>query len=184
MQFKIINSSFKYDGSQLRSLYAYLEHRVQGNSIVTWVGPCEVTLDHMVDGEDYLQDAKIAGGSMAHFVVEVFAATLREMVTLQRLLTSITQEVVFERTGKFLRREGDDLYLGSAKFSISIATLSPVSGLIHFAVNCTNEGTPVETCALSDLQVEPSVLQRELCNRFSTEFLSIQQATCKVKWVK
>ncbi|HMN69679.1 MAG TPA: DUF366 family protein, partial [Bdellovibrionales bacterium] len=49
---KFIDTAEIYDGSQLVSLRSYLKHGLLGDSIVAWVGPCKVSLDHMVDGED------------------------------------------------------------------------------------------------------------------------------------
>jgi hypothetical protein len=181
---KFIESEFKYDGTQLVSLYAYLQHKILGDSIVAWVGPCDVSFEHMVDGEDLLARAEIRGGQMLHFIVEKFDCTLFAAVGLQRLLTAIVKDQIVARTAQALRREGDDLYLDDRKLSISIATQSPVSSLIHFAVNVTNEGTPVKTLALADLAIEPKGFAREVMTAFCNEVLSITEATRKVRWVK
>ena len=84
-----IDSNVKYDGSQLQSLFAYLNHQILGDSIVSWVGPCDVTFDHMVDGEDLLQKAEIKADKMLHFIVEKFDIKLFSGVCLQRLLGEI-----------------------------------------------------------------------------------------------
>ena len=56
--------------------------------------------------------------------------------------------------------------------------------MIHFAVNVINEGTPVKTLALSDLDVKPSQFIENLLQRFKDETESIVAATQKVHWVK
>lgn len=183
-----IEKDFAYDGSQLHSLFAYLKHGVQGDSIVAWAGPCKVETDHMVDGEDLLAGASIAGGRMVHFIVEKFGATLPEMVWMQRLLASQVCDFV-SASGKFhCRREGDDVFVklptGEGKLSISIATVSPVSGLIHFAVNVTNRGTPVKTAALEDFQMPERDFAISILQNFTEEFHSVEEATRKVRWVK
>jgi hypothetical protein len=81
-------------------------------------------------------------------------------------------------------REGDDLYCGKNKLSVSIATQSPVNSLIHFAVNVTNEGTPVPTVSLEDLHVAPELLAKEVMSLFCREVETMQIATQKVRWVK
>lgn len=185
-----------YDGSQLRSLYAYMEHGILGDSIVAWVGPCEVGFEKMVDGEDLREGSAIRGSKMLHLIIEKFEARLPEMVALQRLTTAIakdllTAEIKLQNANLHeckVRREGDDLYVSTGrneegKLSISIATLSPISGLIHFALNVSNSGTPVKTACLEELGIDPLQLGQDLLSRLALEFDSIAAATCKVKWV-
>lgn len=178
-----------YDGTQLRSLFAYLRFGLLGDSIVSWQGACSVSPEHMVDGEDLRQGAIIAGDHMLHWLVEIFGLELTGGVALQRLLASL----LIDELRKFsplpaltdgLRREGDDIYLEHKKLSISIATSSPVSTLIHFAVNVDNRGTPVPTLALADLGVSAEALARSVNARFAAEFESIRAATQKVRWVR
>lgn len=193
---KFIDKEFAYDGTQLRSLYAYLDHGLLGDSIVAWIGPCDISFEHMVDGEDLLTKSEIRGGRMVHFIAEKFQATLPEMVALQRLLASIAKDIIVakENTNQngsprfAIRREGDDLYValpdGEGKLSISIATVSPSSGLLHFAVNVTNAGTPVKTAALEDLKFSAREFAELVIAAFARECASIREATMKVKWVR
>lgn len=189
MKSQWISKTFTYDGTQLRSLFAYLEFGVLGDSVIAWRGPCEVSFEHMVDGEDLRAQAKIAGADMVHFIVEKFETSLFTAVALQRLLASLCLETLTELDGRpdkktLLKRDGDDIFLGSGKVSISIATQSPVSSLIHFAVNVSNRGTPVETAALEDFNIEPKAFAERLMNKFCLEMNSIREASQKVKWVK
>ena len=125
MKTQWITKEFTYDGTQLRSLYAYLDHRILGNSVVAWQGPCSIDFSHMVDGEDLLAQETIAGSKMLHFIVELFDRDLFSAVTVQRLFAAIVRDYLFEKSGKNLVRKGDDLYLGDKKLSISIASKSP-----------------------------------------------------------
>jgi hypothetical protein len=202
MKTTFINREFPYDGTQLRSLYAYLEHKIQGDSIISWIGPCSISFDHMVDGEDLLEGATIAGNRMVHFIIELFHEPLFAAVAVQRVLAAIVLDFlreqldqavhgegprdisILERSSSRLRREGDDIYFHDGKLSISIATVSPVSALIHFAVNCTNDGTPVKTASLEDLGLEGKDFATEIMSRFKNEIKTIQEATVKVRWVK
>ena len=177
-----------YDGTQLRSLFAYLNHQVLGDSIVSWVGPCSVSFEHMVDGEDLLAKSKIEGGKMLHFIVEKFRVDLLTAVSLQRVLASLCFELCLEMTcsktnAMSWTRKGDDIFFENRKLSISIATVSPSSALIHFAVNVENTGTPVPTVALSEFQIEAEDFAKKLMSRFSDELRSIEEASMKVKWV-
>lgn len=176
-----IEKEFPYDGSQLKSLFTYLNFKVQGDSISSWVGPCDIPDEHMLDGEDLVAGEEIRGGKMLHFIVEKFGQNLFSGVSLQRILASIAKNLLEEITAEKIQREGDDLYWNEGKLSISIATQSPVSTLVHFAVNMNNENTPVKTAALDDLGIEPIKFAKELMERFAKEAASIQVATEKVR---
>lgn len=185
MKAKFLSVMEKYDGAQLVSLRNYLKHGLLGDSVVAWIGPCDVALDHMVDGEDLVAGAEIRGGSMLHFIVEKFDSSLLAAVGLQRLLASIVRDELAAGGAQGLVREGDDIYSSDRrKLSISIATQSPVSSLIHFAVNISNEGTPVKTLSLGDLKVEPKAFAEKIMSKFCAEVDSIVEATHKVRWVK
>lgn len=178
-----------YDGTQLVSLRNYLKFQLLGDSVVAWVGACNVPPEHMVDGEDLLSNSEIRGDQMLHFMVELFDSSLFAAVGLQRLMAATIKDVV-QLTSREknlvsdLRRDGDDIYVGDKKFSISIATQSPTSSLIHFAVNVVNRGTPVPTISLAELKLEAKPIAIEVMRRFSAEIESIRQATHKVRWVK
>ena len=177
---------FRSDGSQLHSLFAYLDHGILGPSIVSWQGACNIPFDHMVDGEDLLAKAVIEGDEMLHFIIEVFDRDLFSGVALQRLFASITRDYLQTAAAKVLgteslRRDGDDIYWNDRKLSISIATKSPVSVMVHFAMNVTNEGTPVKTLSLGDLNLDPKKVSEDLMGLFKREFQDILVATQKVR---
>lgn len=180
---KWIDKKIKYDGSQLRPLYNYLEHHLLGDSCVAFIGACDVTFDHMVDGEDLLEKSQIKSDEMLHFLFETFDSQLMTGVFLQRLFASIVQSLIYKKTNQWLSRCGDDLYLNDKKLSISIATRSTNSVLVHFAMNVTNAGTPVKTLSLHDLKIEPLVFAQELSLLISSEYVDIKKATYKVKCV-
>jgi hypothetical protein len=78
-------------------------------------------------------------------------------------------------------RDGDDLFVGAGKLSISIATVTPVSSLIHFAVNATAGGAPVATSDLQALSVAPAAFAQALLSRVAAEQASILTARAKVR---
>lgn len=181
MKTLFIEKKIKYDGTQLSPLYAYLNYSLLGNSIVSWQGPCEVSFEHMVDGEDLISQSRICGQNMLHFIVEVFDQNLMTGVSLQRLFASICKDTIYEKSEVNLIRDGDDLYWNQKKLSISIAAQSLKSVMIHFALNITNEATPVPTCSLEDLKINPNEFAKSVMDKFSLEFESIRDATYKVK---
>ncbi len=189
MKSLFVKSKIKYDGSQLHSLYSYLEHKVLGDSILSWVGPCDVTFDHMVDGEDLLQKASIKAESMLHFIIEVFDLNLFSGVCMQRLfaeklISYIRHQSKNKELASQLVRCGDDIYCGDGKLNISIATVSPSSVMIHFAVNVDGIGAPVKVVSLNEFGLEPKETALALMELFVQEFEHMKRATQKVKWVK
>ena len=192
-----------YDGSQLRSLFGYLEHGVLGDSVVAWVGPCSISFEKMVDGEDLLAGESIQGSRMLHFIIEKFHQPLFGAIALQRLFAAIQLDLLRElapASADQLRRSGDDLYLrrdivnsaregagareGEGKLSISIATLTPMSSVIHFALNISNLGTPVAAASLEELEILPQEYAQLAMARLLNEVASIEVAAVKVRWVK
>jgi len=186
---KWLENTYKYDGSQLRSLYAYINEGILGDSVIAWRGPCDIAWEHMVDGEDLRAKSPICGADMVHFIVEKFDCTLLAAVALQRLVSAIAKDILMEKAenqelAQGLRREGDDLFMDNKKLSISIATVNPVSAMIHFAVNVNNKGTPVEALSLQELGIGPEEFANQLMNRFQTEIKTILKATKRVHWIK
>lgn len=190
MKSKYIDNEFKYDGTQLKSLFAYMNYGIAGDSILSWQGPCAIDFSNMIDGEDCREGSEIRGDKMLHFIVEKFAVNLFSAVCLQRLLASLAIDVLQDLVPSGadaaqwvheLHRDGDDIFLRDRKFSISIATVSPVSALIHFAVNITNEGTPVRTLSLADFEIDPLQFAQALIEKFVEETEAIEFATQKVR---
>ena len=183
-QFKAVKT---YNGSQLKPLFTYENFRLSEDSIISWIAPCQVQLEHMVDFEDKIENSKIAGDLMLHFIIEIFPANLHFGVSLQRILTALAKDLILITPLEDLQvtREGDDLYVlqnkKTGKLSISIATVSAVATHIHFALNITNSGTPVITACLSDLKINPEKFATALMKTFSNEYKSIMFATKKVK---
>lgn len=180
----LLKKSFKYDGSQLAPLYNYLQHGVLGDSMVAWVGECDIPFDHMIDGEDLRESAEIAGKQMLHLVLEMFQFPLAGAVSFQRLMGDLLIKEVakyWDKAQEF-QRQGDDIYWGEKKLNISVATCSSNSSLIHFGINISNEGTPVETCSLQDFGVsEAHDFALSFMDSCKQEFHSIKRAMVKVR---
>jgi hypothetical protein len=184
MQRKVIEQTMEYDGTQLSSLWAYKQFRLQGDSIIAFRGPCNVRLAEMVDQEDVLDQASIYSEDMVHFIVEHFDMDLEKTIIRQRLLMASVREVLQSMgVTTDLYRDGDDLYLGERKASVSIATLSPVSSVIHAGINVSSKNTPVPTIGLADLSVDPAEFAQRVTERYQDEVVSIRMARCKVRGV-
>ena len=168
----------------MSSLFAYKNFDVRGDSIAVFRGPCKVALTEMVDMEDVLAQDSIYSEDMLHFIVEHFDMDLEKTVTRQRIFVALIKELLEARGIGGILRQGDDLYRGSDKLSVSIATLSPVSSMIHTGLNVSSRNTPVPTVSLSDLGV-PDVLGfgREVAEAYAAEISNIKAARCKVRGV-
>lgn len=181
---KFIGEKIDYDGSQLRSHWILDTLGEYGDSAVAFIGGCDVSPEHMVDKEDLLSNSKIFSEEMLHFIVEHFAVPLQEIVLRQRLLICILKEALEEISDKKLLRTGDDLFLDDAKLTISIATVSPVSGLIHAGINISSRNTPVKTMGLADLDIKPLDLAKKVLSNYCKEMESVLRCVAKVRWVK
>lgn len=186
MKTKWIDKKIAYDGSQLRPLFAYENYNLLGESVVSWMGACDIPFDNMKDLEDVNARSAISGQLMLHFIVEIFHQSLFSGVCLQRLLASIIKDEIHlflkkNRSSVSLSRSGDDLYYQDRKLSISIATQSVISTQIHFALNITNAGTPVKTLSLEDLKIDPKALAKNVMKVLSQEYISVVEATKKVR---
>lgn len=169
-----------YDGSQLRSHWILERTGKIGDAIVAFQGAADVGAAHMVDLEDKMAKAWIHSDLMLHFIVEHFGATLDLMICKQRLLVAIIGEEIGAAASAHLVRCGNDLFNGDAKLSVSIATVSPVSGLIHTGVNVNSENTPVLTKGLADYHIEAGQFAQKVMERYCEEMEGIEKARAKV----
>ena len=183
MKTLFLEKELRYDGSQLCDHFAYRNFGLLGDSAVAFMGECEVKLDAMVDLEDVRQSAPIYSEKMLHFIIESFQLDLKGGVLLQRLFAAQILESLRKRGVLNLRRSGDDLYLGDKKFSVSIATRSTLSTLLHVGLNISSHKTPVATVGLNDLGIEAKAFGEECLQQLSQEYQNILEATYKVRGV-
>lgn len=185
MKSKFLENQIAYDGTQLKSHWILETTEIKGDAIVAFVGPCNVALDHMVDLEDVIQKKSIFSKSMLHFIVEKFEDDLEKTILRQRLLVSLIQhELMFDRPDLKVNRQGDDLFTDHYKWTVSIATASPVSTLIHTGINISTQNTPVPTKGLEEFNINPQAFATSVMNRFKEEMEGVRWARCKVKSVK
>ena len=157
---------------------------MQGDAIVAFLGECKVDLTEMVDIEDVINNEPIYSKYMLSFITEQFGVNLSEGVFRQRLLICIIKELLEER-GIFVVRNGDDLMIDGRKLSVSIATKSTTSILIHTGLNILSEGAPVKASGLtSELGItDVKEFAIEVMKRYSEEIEDILLATTKVRGV-
>jgi hypothetical protein len=180
--------SITYDGRQLAPHWIYRQFDLMGDAAVAFVGPCNVDLSEMVDLEDVKAQDPIYSPQMLHIIAEFFTGDLHLTVYRQRLLIVTAKELLETLTERPVRRKGDDIYLPrldkeEGKLSVSIATTSATSTLIHTGFNVHTEGTPVPTVGLAELGVDPFDFGAQLLARYALEVGDIWLARCKVRAV-
>ncbi len=186
MEKKYVDQWIDYDGSQLTSLWALRRFAVQGDSIVAFEGGCLVEGENLVDQVDYLAGDLIRSEHMLHFLVEHFDAgpDLARTILRQRLLICIVREALAELAPEApVMRRGDDLYLGERKLSVSIATVSPVSGHIHAGLNVTGVTAPIPAVGLEEIGVAPLEFAWRVLDAYAAEEEKMSAARTKVRWV-
>ena len=184
MKTKFIDKEIKYIGSQLAPHWIYKNFNIQGDAIVAFIGECKVDLSEMVDIEDVINNEPIYSKSMLSFISEQFGIGLSEGVFRQRLLICIIKELIEEK-GIFVIRKGDDLIIKDRKLSVSIATKSITSVLIHTGLNILSEGAPVKASGLqSELGIyDIKEFAQKVMQRYSEELENINLACTKVRGV-
>lgn len=181
----VLEERLTYDGGQLSSLWAFRTLGLQGDSIVVFRGPCRVETARLVDVADARAGARIYSPDMLHFIAEHFHLDLEKAVLCQRLLVVLVRELLSGH-GYDVTRRGDDLYYRGRKLSVSIATLSSVSALIHLGLNVDASGAPVPAAGLLEMGFAEEALPdfgRSVCEAYARELEEIYLARCKVRAV-
>ncbi|UCD20028.1 MAG: DUF366 family protein [candidate division WOR-3 bacterium] len=174
----------EYTGEQLRSSFARTTYNIPGDSIVAFCGPCDVKKEHMVDLEDLQRGARIYSENMLHFIVEHHDTDLERAVLRQLVLTNIVMDMLNRQlNGLRVRRVHTDLYDGDAKLTVSVATVTPLSSLIHFGINIKSSNTPVKSRGLADYKIEPVDFARIVVKEYASEIDRLHEVRCKVRWV-
>lgn len=184
MKTLFIDKEIKYIGSQLAPHWIYKNFKIQGDAIVAFCGECEVKLTEMVDIEDVINNEPIYSKYMLSFITEQFNVELVEGVFRQRLLICCIKEAL-ENRGFKVKRSGDDLFVNDKKLSVSIATKSLTSTLIHTGVNILSEDAPIPVSGLeSDLGIKDiKEFAIEVMKNYSEEIDDIVLASTKVRGV-
>ena len=184
MKTQLLEQEIKYEGWQLSPHWIYKNFKIQGDATVAFIGECEVKLTEMVDIEDVINDEPIYSKAMLSFISEQFNVGLVEGVFRQRLLICIIKEAL-EKRGFKITRNGDDLFFDGRKLTVSIATKSINSVLIHTGINIDSTGAPVKASGLtSELGiVDIKELAQEILTKYSDEIDDIVMASTKVRGV-
>ncbi len=152
-----------YTGEQLCSLHNYRLTKIKGDSITVSIGEMDVNTSHLVDAEDQIAADYIWSPRAINFLIEIFHIGIETAVLYQRAFMSICtqtlKDLVREKDIKniLIKLDGDDIMINYQndswkKLSVSIATVSHVSSLIHAGINIdTDMRIPVPAIGLLEI---------------------------------
>ena len=183
MKTHIHDKVLAYDGAAIRPHWARRVFGIAGDSAVSFRGPCDVNPSEVQDMEEVISGDEIRSSDMVHFIVEHFGPDLDSAVLRSRLLAALAFESLRNSAGDGLSRRGDDLYLGVRKMSVCVATVTPVSVKIHFGVNVTGKGAPVDAAGLEDVGADPWEFAVKLLASYESEMRGCRDARCKSRGV-
>lgn len=179
---RLLAGTHAYDGSPLGGHWAYLNHGIQGDSLLAFEGPCRVEVEALADLEDARGGAFIYSPRMLHFVLELFGPGLERAVERQWLMAATAQDEVNRSLKKGrVERDGNDLWFGKRKLSVSIAAPTGVSVKVHLGLNIDASGAPVPAVGLRDLGVPARALGLRLLERFADDHARMRAARTKVR---
>jgi len=177
----LLENKIDYDGTQLQPHWIYRNFGVLGDAVTAFTGEVNVSLDEMVDLADVKEKEFIYSPLMLNFIIEHFTTDL-ELAVYRQLIFMVAIKEELEQYEIKVQRIGDDLYINRGKLSVSIATSSAVSTLIHVGLNIDTEGTPVETTGLRELGIgDISSFAENVMLRYKRELERIYEARCKVR---
>lgn len=185
VSFRILDREITYNGPELRPHWVLEQTGQYGSLLAAFLGPCDVRTAELVDWEDKLANDSIKARRMLHVVGELFGTTLETGIHCQRLFM-VWAEKLLRLEGVDVERRGDDLFVSERKLSVSIATASPVSVLIHWGLNVDAAGAPptVRAIGLSDLGWDDArvlAFAKNLLTQYIGELEDIRVAQCKVR---
>ena len=187
MKSRFIDNEIIYTGKQLSPSWIYKNYWMKGDAIVSFVGECNLTIDDMVDIEDYLNNSPIYSKNMLSFIIEHFNIGLVEGVVRQRLFMCIVSDVIESYLPKEqnIMRKGDDLFYNGGKLSVSICTKSITSVLMHIGINIDANGAPVKAAGLESDMGLTNIKQiaEDIMNKYILECEQIIDASTKVRGV-
>ncbi len=192
IEIKHIEEDIKYDGSQIKPLWGFKKTNIQGDSIITFIGPMEVKINEMLDQKDIIyesdkSDTLISSDKSLNVIIEHFDTNSAKVAFLrQRILTYLTFEYLKKaiENPKKLKRDYSDIYFDDKKLSVSIASVSPTCMKIHLGINILSSGAPnyVKIIGISDLGIKDyPKFAKDISKKYKDEIVQIENDICKIK---
>jgi hypothetical protein len=190
----IINDQKIYDGSFIHKRFAYRyfrERTLPIGNIVSFVAPCEVTLN-LIDLEDSLEKDYIYSDLMVHFCWEIPNLDPFGAVCFQRLFNTSIANILHKAINKPIEMKGDDLVVHAehnqggiiqtkGKASVSITYSKENVAIGHTGVNITaGKKAPAFAYSTGLTQAQAEKFQNEVIEQFYAMADNIFVATTKV----
>jgi len=185
MKSLFVSEEIKFTGEQLVSHWAYTRFDLLGDSIVSFIGPCEIQEKYLGGVDHYKKKIQIRSEKMLHFILEHFDLDLEKAILKQKLLVSILKDKLNHRLkGDVLQRWGNDIFDCDAKLTVSTVTRTKVSTKIHLGINISSKNTPVKTKGLEDYGLDPLDLAQVVMNQYRLDMRRVEERLVKTRSIE
>jgi hypothetical protein len=180
---KFIKEELNFTGEQFASLFAYDNFNILGDSIIAFIGTCDVSIKEIVDLELAKSGKKtFYCPKMLHFLAEHFEVDMEKAILRSLLLLNIIKDYLNETLKQtVIKRVGTELFADDSRIGFSLASSSPVSSLIYVGVAIfPAEGGK----GLESYGIDPQGFANEVMERYIKETERITQLRCRTRWVE
>ena len=185
MKSLFIKEEILFTGEQLLSYWSYIRYDLPGDSIIAFIGPCQVDEKYIVGIDHYRKKTQIKSERMLHFLVEHFDLELEKAILRQKLLVDIVKDKLNHRLkGDVLQRWGDDLYDTEYKLTVSATVRTPVSTKIHLGINISSQNTPVKTRGLNDYGIDAHDISQAVMDQYRMDMRLISEKLWKIRSIE
>lgn len=177
-----VKEKIEFTGEQLEPHWTFNNFDVLGDSIVAFVGPCELKEKYLIGVDHYKKKTQIRSEMMLHFLVEHFDQDLEKAVLRQKLLISILKDKLNHRLGgDVFQRWGNDIFEQDFKLTVSTVTKTPVSTKIHVGINISSKNVPVKAKGLSDYGIDPDDIAEVVMNQYRLDMRRIKERMARTR---
>jgi hypothetical protein len=177
-----VKEKMKFTGEQLEPHWTYKNLDILGDSILAFVGPCDLKEEYLVGVDHFKKKTQIKSEMMLHFLVEHFDQDLEKAILRQKLLMSILKDKLNHRLGgDVFQRWGNDIFDQDFKLTVSTVTRTPVSTKIHVGINISSKNVPVKARGLSDYGIDPDDIAEVVMNQYRLDMRRIQERITRTR---
>ncbi len=185
MRSLFIKEEISFTGEQLLSYWAYTHYDLPGDSILAFIGPCQIDEKYIVGINHFKKKTQIKSERMLHFLVEHFELDLEKAILRQKLLVDIVKDKLNHRIkGDVLQRWGDDLYDTDFKLTVSATVRTPVSTKIHLGINISSQNTPVKARGLTDYGIDPNDISQAVMDQYRLDMRLISEKLWRIRSIE
>lgn len=177
-----VREKMEFTGEQLEPHWTYKNFDILGDSILAFVGPCEVEQKYLIGVDHFKKKTQIKSEMMLHFLVEHFDQDLEKAILRQKLLMCILKDKLNHRLGgDVFQRWGNDIFEQDFKLTVSTVTRTPVSTKIHLGINISSKDVPVKAKGLSDYGIDPDDIAEVVMNQYRLDMRRIQERITRTR---